>query len=93
MPISEQRCRKRGGRAEARGAKSKIQASRRVGDIIREIDEPTPKRKPYKPGRYELDHMITQAHEAMTNHPDSVSAKRRYEALLAYKKENFGGSR
>lgn len=57
--------------------------------IAEEIDCPKPTPRVRKPSKYEVDYLITQAHEAMVNFPDSVAARKRYEGLVAYKKENF----
>lgn len=79
--------RKRGGRAEARGGKNKIQASEMADRIIHNMENP---RKPYRPrvpSKQELEHMVQQAQACVLNHPDSVAAKRRLTLLVeAYRK-------
>lgn len=90
MSISEQRVRIKGGRCSARGARTRIQVSNTTDRLIEDMERPKQKpRPPRKPRKEEVDHLIAQAHEAVVNHPDSVSAVKRYDALLAYKKENF----
>lgn len=89
--LSEQRCRAKSGKSTGRGARSRIQASSMADKIIRNVDEPRPAPKPpRKPTKYELEQAITQAHEAVINHPDSVSANNRYLMLINYYNENFG---
>jgi hypothetical protein len=57
--------------------------------IAEAIDRPKAIPKFHKPNKHEVEHLITQAYEALVNFPDSVAAKRRYEGLVAYRKENF----
>jgi hypothetical protein len=89
LTISEQRVRVRGGRSAARGATVRFAMRQKTEKIVKDIDCPKLTPKVRKPSRYDVDYLITQAHEAMVNFPDSVAARKRYDGLVAYRKENF----
>lgn len=79
--MTDQTIRVRGGRQQARGAKSKRQASRMAEDIIENIDKP---QRSFKIRAYELEYLIEQAYLALINH-NTISAQQRYFALLSYR--------
>lgn len=74
--------RKRGGRSEARGAQSRIQASNMADRIIQGIDNPRKVRK-RQPNKHEIREMLSQAYKAVENFPDSMAAQKRLQQLLA----------
>lgn len=81
--ISEQRVRARGGRASARGATVRYEMRHKTDRLIDSFDKPTYTVRP--PNRYEINDLIAQAHEAIHNFPDSISAQRRLKQLRDYK--------
>lgn len=74
--------RRKGGRAEARGATTRISASLQVDRILDGMNA-RPKRERV-PTLSEVESLIVQAQEALDNNPDSKAAKHRVDSLWLY---------
>lgn len=81
--LTEQRVRARGGRASARGATVRYQMRAKTDKLIDSFDKPTITQR--LPNRHEINDLLNQAHEAIRNFPDSITAQRRLNQLQAYK--------
>ena len=84
---------KSGGRCQARGAKTRIQASHMHERLIDGIEKPRRTPKPRIPTKSELLDMIAQTKAATICHPDSVTAQRRLQALTQAYQQLYKGER
>lgn len=89
-PTKDISVRARGGRAAARGASQRIKAGGMHDRLIDGLDKRKPKSS-RQPTKSELFHMVSQAHQACENHPDSPAAQRRFVALSKLYNHLYGG--